>query len=318
MWEIMPSQNKTQQCVFCTHTNNIDRSFCENCDSLLSNYFYLQKENKRQDSDEEEAKISFSTSFEETYKNRESIDFENINRSLYASEWKALEFGNDSSEKKASRQRDEILVPEEIEFENDRAYHCSQCGHLKPFANPCPSCQYPLQLIKSTSLLVSIREILSGDTKIGFQSLLNDRYLHFRPIATAGDLDSISEGAQAGLNPVVVPRKQHPSLYITGHYHQHIQNKEVRLFNNSQVEDGFYPLFDLRHYPYTYQSRVAAYMIPKDIRIGEVVLLEDIIEDFIGALRPNPRRLPSAPAIWDGARMVVLYSRENDVVDESV
>ena len=59
-------------------------------------------------------------------------------------------------------------------------------------------------------------------------------------------------------------------------------------------------------------------MIPKDIHIGEVVLLEDIIEDFIGALAPTPKRLPAAPAIWDGARMVVLYSREHDVVDETV
>ena len=60
------------------------------------------------------------------------------------------------------------------------------------------------------------------------------------------------------------------------------------MFNNSDVEDGFYPLFDLRHYPYTYQSRVATYD-SKDIRIGEVVLLEDIIEDFIGALTPTPK-----------------------------
>jgi len=252
----------------------------------------------------EESKASFATSFEGVYKNKESVDFQCINRSLYGSEWKALEFGDDASE--------------EIEFENERSYNCPKCGQLKTFANPCPSCQYPLQLIQSPSLIVSIREILSETSKVGFKSLLKDSYLHFRSITTAGDLYSISEGAQAGLNPVVVARKQHPSLYITSHYYQNVQTREVRLFNNSDVEDGFYPLFDLRHYPYTYQSRVAAYMIPKDIRIGEVVLLEDIIEDFIGALTPTPKRLPSALAIWDGARMVVLYSRQNDVVEEAV
>ena len=88
-------------------------------------------------------------------------------------------------------------------------------------------------------MLVSIREILSETSKVGFQSLLKDSYLHFRSITTAGDLHSISEGAQAGFNPVVVPRKQHPSLYITSHYYQNVQTKEVRLFNNSEVEDGF-------------------------------------------------------------------------------
>ena len=40
-------------------------------------------------------------------------------------------------------------------------------------------------------------------------------------------------------------------------------------------------------------------MIPKDIRIGEVVLLEDIIEDFIGALHRHQRLLT---AIWDGTQ----------------
>ena len=43
--EIMPSQNKTQQCVFCSHINNIHRIFCENCESLLPNYFYINNEN---------------------------------------------------------------------------------------------------------------------------------------------------------------------------------------------------------------------------------------------------------------------------------
>ena len=54
-------------------------------------------------------------------------------------------------------------------------------------------------------------------------------------------------------------------------------------------------------------------MLPKDIRIGEVVWIEDIIEDFIGSVRYFAKRLSSAPAIWDGERLVILYSRKYDV-----
>ena len=54
-------------------------------------------------------------------------------------------------------------------------------------------------------------------------------------------------------------------------------------------------------------------MIPKDIRTGEVILIEDLIEDFIGSAQHFAKRLRAAPAIWDGTKMVILYSRTNDV-----
>jgi hypothetical protein len=293
----MSSLDNNQKCIYCQHMNENNLSFCQRCQSLLPSYFFqhYQKNHRLP----EHFKKVFASSMENKTVERTLI------RSVYKTEWKSID--------RIKVENWQIPSALEMEFENERVYPCPQCNVLKEFANPCPECQYPLQLLQSTSLKISIQEILGKEGHLGFQSLLNDRYLHFRHIVTSGDLISMSEGAQAGLIPIVVPRRQHPSLYITSHYYQHSQSKEVRLFNNTEVDEGFFPLFDLRHYPYTYQSRVAAYMIPKDIRVGEVVLLEDLIEDFIGSVRHFAKRLASAPAIWDGTRMVVLYSREHDV-----
>ena len=52
--------------------------------------------------------------------------------------------------------------------ENNRSYDCPK-RTVETFANPCPICQYPLQLIKYF-FVVSIKDTVETST-VGFQSL---------------------------------------------------------------------------------------------------------------------------------------------------
>jgi len=59
-------------------------------------------------------------------------------------------------------------------------------------------------------------------------------------------------------------------------------------------------------YPYKFPSNTAAYLLPKDLEIGERVILEDLIEDIVGADHSEGTyRLKSAEAIWNGERFAI-------------
>ena len=285
-------------CPKCHHRNESHQCFCETCKTLLPRYFFTHYEKNHPLI--ERFVDGYKKSFQEGTVERTFV------RTMYQSEWSFQAKNRIEDWKTAS--------PMEVHFENNREYSCPNCQQIKDYANPCPKCYFPLTTVKSTSFKVCIQDIWEEEVMSGFQGLFDQHPdSSYRNITTVGDLSSISEGAQAGFIPVIIPRRQHPSLYIVSHYYQHIETKEVRLFNNTDVDGGFFPLFDLQHYPYSYQSRVGAYMVPTDIQIGEVVWIEDLIEDFIGSVRYFAKRLCSAPAIWDGERFVILYSRKYDV-----
>lgn len=63
------------------------------------------------------------------------------------------------------------------------------------------------------------------------------------------------------------------------------------------------------YYPYHFESPFAAYLVPKDLQIGETVFLEDLIEDVIGGSwnQGDKRRLTSCKAVWDGKEFVLQH-----------
>jgi hypothetical protein len=63
------------------------------------------------------------------------------------------------------------------------------------------------------------------------------------------------------------------------------------------------------YYPYHFESPFAAYLIPKDLQIGETVFLEDLIEDFVGGSwnQGDKRRSSSCKAVWDGKEFILQY-----------
>jgi len=60
------------------------------------------------------------------------------------------------------------------------------------------------------------------------------------------------------------------------------------------------------YYPYEFPSKEAAYLLPDDLKVGERVILEDLIEDIVGESHAwGTYRLDSAEAIWNGEKFKV-------------
>mgnify|MGYP006087715007 CR=1 FL=1 len=132
-------------------------------------------------------------------------------------------------------------------------------------------------------------------------------------IKTARDFDSINEAARNGFWPLV--KKIEKSHLIKKKY-QLAQNKETGEINvsgdyrmgiNSEADqlviDWTY------YYPHNFDSPYAAYLIPNNLKIGERVFIEDLIEDFVGATwnQGDVYRLESSEAIWDGENLCIQY-----------
>lgn len=67
-----------------------------------------------------------------------------------------------------------------------------------------------------------------------------------------------------------------------------------------------YEVKKVTYYPYTFPSEIAAYLLPDNLQNGERVILDDLIEDIVGASHASGNyRLKSAEAIWNGERFVI-------------
>jgi hypothetical protein len=118
----------------------------------------------------------------------------------------------------------------------------------------------------------------------------NKNSQELRVIKTARDKDSINRAAKSGLKPLI--KKVEPSDKIRSKYSV-VQNKktgEIEIVGDyrggfySDENNDFETVIDWTfYYPHSFKSPFAAYLIPKDIKIGERVFIEDLIEDFIGA-----------------------------------
>ena len=71
-------------------------------------------------------------------------------------------------------------------------------------------------------------------------------------------------------------------------------------------DDRYKVVKKVTYYPYDFPSKEAAYLLPDDLKIGGRVLLEDLIEDIVGASHAwGTYRLDSAEAIWNGEKFEV-------------
>lgn len=142
-----------------------------------------------------------------------------------------------------------------------------------------------------------------------------------RIIRTARDQDSINEAARNGLWPLV--RMIEPSDKIRSKYSvvQHKKTGEIKVIGD--YREGFFPGGDGEfvviidwtfYYPHNFRSPFAAYLIPKDIAVGERVFIEDLIEDYVGESwnQGDTFRLESCEAIWNGSDFVVQHDPDKD------
>ena len=100
----------------------------------------------------------------------------------------------------------------------------------------------------------------------------------------------------------------------------HIKNRKIGTvkitpysFHDFPSEgDGYRLVKEVNYYPYIFTSKIATYLLPDDLRVGEEVILEDLIEDVVGASHPSGSyRQDSAKAIWNGKKFVIDHSSYN-------
>lgn len=136
-----------------------------------------------------------------------------------------------------------------------------------------------------------------------------------RVIKTARGVKSINEATKNGFKPLV--KAVQPSQDIKNKFAvlQHRMTGEVVAISDRREEllDNveYQLVVDWTFfYPYNFHSPIAAYLVPGDLKIGEVVFLEDLIEDYIGASwnQGDTYRLLSCEAVWDGHSFQIQYS----------
>lgn len=144
-----------------------------------------------------------------------------------------------------------------------------------------------------------------------------------RFIKTARSLEDINEAVENGYHAVI--KKVEPDLEKIKAKYAIVKNKstgkievlgDLRSAACKLMDKEYELIIDWTdYYPYTFESPFAAYIVPQDIEIGEHVILEDLIEDFVGS-EWNERhfyRLESCEAVWDGDNFDILYDEGKDI-----
>lgn len=138
-------------------------------------------------------------------------------------------------------------------------------------------------------------------------------------IKTARNKESINEAAKAGYKLII--KKVEPSSQIRSKYSvvQNINTGEIEVLGDLRVrldydnDPNFETIIDWTlYYPYNFESPFAAYLIPPDLEKGEIVLVEDLIEDIVGSVwnQGDAYRLESCEAIWNGEDLIIQNNPE--------
>ena len=110
-------------------------------------------------------------------------------------------------------------------------------------------------------------------------------------IKTARNKESINEAALNGYRLII--KKVEPSSQIRSKYSvvQHIKTGEIVVLGDFRVrldyddDPNFKTVIDWTfYYPYNFESPFAAYLIPADLKKGERVFVEDLIEDIVAGI----------------------------------
>jgi hypothetical protein len=150
----------------------------------------------------------------------------------------------------------------------------------------------------------------SDDKLIEADEDFNERNL--RRIATARDEQAINRAAKKGFFPLL--KKLEPSEALRSKFAVMQNKKTGQITVISDYRDRRYSNLETVipfsfYYPYTFASPFAAYLLPKDLKVGERVLLSDLIEDYVGSTwnQGDTFRLESCEAIWNGIDFDIQY-----------
>lgn len=136
-------------------------------------------------------------------------------------------------------------------------------------------------------------------------------------IRTARSKEAINQAAKEGYWPLVKPVIPSPEIKTKYAVIQHSGSGEIEVVADYRMQDMAFgekgnKVIDFTfYYPYHFENPYAAYLIPKDLKVGEKVFLEDLIEDIVGHTwnQGDNYRLASSEAVWDGTNFLVQHSK---------
>ena len=131
-----------------------------------------------------------------------------------------------------------------------------------------------------------------------------------RVIHTARTERAINKAARDGFFPLV--KKVSPSSEIRSKFavYQNPESGEISVVGDYRAHGKGEEVIGFTfYYPHNFPSPFAAYLIPRDLQVGEVVILDDLIEDLIGDRwdQGDVYRLASCEAEWNGKDFVIRY-----------
>ncbi len=144
---------------------------------------------------------------------------------------------------------------------------------------------------------------------------------NLRVIETSRDIDEINEYARKGFFPLIKEVIPNYKIQIKFAVYQNKKTGEIKRFGDfrslyrNDLTDYEVIIPWTRYYPYHHQLPFAAYIIPKDIKIGERVFIKDIIEDIVASIwnQGDVLKLNSYVAVWDGEDLKIEFDEENDI-----
>lgn len=147
----------------------------------------------------------------------------------------------------------------------------------------------------------------------------------WRVIKTARTVEAINKSAQEGYFPLIKEVGDLSLFRSKCLFSQNLKSGEIttvvsdfRSFGGFLEEDDDnekHFRLDKPTYKYDYDIPFAAYLIPHDLKIGEIVFLEDIIEDYMDTYwnQGHATRLMHGEAKWTGKEFKILKEKPSVV-----
>lgn len=136
-----------------------------------------------------------------------------------------------------------------------------------------------------------------------------------RVVRTGRTLDEINTAARQGFRPLVKAVKPSRDVHFMIAVFQDPDTGEITTSGDLRHDgDGVKVLDYTYYYPYHFPHPFAAYLVPHDIAVGEVVMLDDLIEDVVAVWgnQGYQPRLVKAEAIWNGSDFDIQFDPVRD------
>lgn len=155
-------------------------------------------------------------------------------------------------------------------------------------------------------------DILMGDI-FDLEDLEFEQRKGLRVIETARSIDEMNLAIKAGYAPLIQQVFMDRRIKVTIHLKKDLKTGEYKIEGNgwgrhiSKTKNNCPQQRVYEYYPYPFPLPFAAYLVPPDIKIDEKVVLNDLIEDYLGkCYKSDMYRLLNAEAKWDGEKFIVI------------